>query len=103
MVLIITQNLKFQRVDSDSIRALSDKPVLILTATYLKTVADRTINKIMVYTLTDSDTNKDGKISKDEWIAFHTKMFQKMDKNGDGLLDEDEMRPPRPEDRDEEK
>ena len=56
------QNLKFQKVDSDSIRPLSDKPVLILTATYLKTVADRTQNQVMVYTLTDSDTNKDGKI-----------------------------------------
>ena len=56
------QNLKFQRIDSDSIRPLSDKPVLILTATYLKTVADRTLNKVMVYTLTDTDTNKDGKI-----------------------------------------
>jgi len=56
------QNLKFQKVDSDSIHTLSNKPVLILTATYLKTVADRTQNQIMVYTLADSDTNKDGKI-----------------------------------------
>lgn len=56
------QNLKFQKTDSDSIRPLSDKPMLILTATYLKTIADKTQNKIMVYTLTDSDTNKDGKI-----------------------------------------
>ena len=56
------QNLKFQKTDSDSIRPLSDKPILILTATYLKPVADKTQNKIMVYTLTDSDTNKDGKI-----------------------------------------
>jgi len=56
------QNLKFQKVDSDSIRPLSDKPILILTATYLKPVADKTSNKVMVYTLTDSDTNKDGKI-----------------------------------------
>jgi len=56
------QNLKFQKTDSDSIRPLSDKPVLILTATYLKPVADKTLNQIMVYTLADSDTNKDGKI-----------------------------------------
>ena len=56
------QNLKFQKVDSDSIRPLTDKPALILTATYLKTVADKTQNQIMVYTLADSDTNKDGKI-----------------------------------------
>jgi hypothetical protein len=56
------QNLKFQKIDSDSIRPLTDKPLLILTATYLKTVADRTQNQIMVYTLADSDTNKDSKI-----------------------------------------
>ncbi|OXA84888.1 CREC-EF hand family protein [Flavobacterium hercynium] len=56
------QNLKFQKTDSDSIRPLSEKPVLILTATYLKPVADKTHNKIIVYTLADSDTNKDGKI-----------------------------------------
>ncbi|MBF4518849.1 hypothetical protein IRZ71_21035 [Flavobacterium sp. ANB] len=56
------QNLKFQKVDSDSIHPLTDKPALILTATYLKPVADKTKNQIMVYTLADSDTNKDGKI-----------------------------------------
>lgn len=56
------QNLKFQKVDSDSIRPLTDKPALILTATYLKPVADRTKNQVMVYTLADADTNKDGKI-----------------------------------------
>lgn len=56
------QNLKFQKTDSDSIRPLSDKPVLILTATYLKPVADKTQNQIMVYTLADADTNKDGKV-----------------------------------------
>ena len=60
------QNLKFQKVDSDSIRPLTDKPALILTATYLKTVADRTQNQIMVYTLADSDTNKDGKIDSSD-------------------------------------
>jgi hypothetical protein len=34
------QNLKFQKTDSDSIRPLTDKP-LIQTATYLKSVSDR--------------------------------------------------------------
>jgi hypothetical protein len=32
------QNLKFQKTDSDSIRPLTDKPALIQTATYLKSV-----------------------------------------------------------------
>lgn len=56
------QNLKFQKTDSDSLKPLSDKPVLILTATYLKALADKSLHQIMVYTLTDADTNKDGKI-----------------------------------------
>ncbi|PVX46788.1 hypothetical protein C8C85_2675 [Flavobacterium sp. 103] len=56
------QNLKFQKIGSDSIKALTDKPVLIQTATYLKTVADKTKNQIMVYSMMDLDTNKDGKL-----------------------------------------
>jgi hypothetical protein len=56
------QNLKFQKIGSDSIKALTDKPVLIQTATYLKTVSDRTKKQIMVYSMMDMDTNKDGKL-----------------------------------------
>jgi hypothetical protein len=56
------QNLKFQKVDSDSIRPLTDKPALIQTATYLKAVSDRIKKQIMVYTMYDVDTNKDGKL-----------------------------------------
>lgn len=56
------QNLKFQKIDSDSIKALTDKPILIQTATYLKSIADKTTKQIMVYTLVDLDTNKDGKL-----------------------------------------
>jgi len=56
------RNLKFQEIGSDSIRALTDKPVLIQTATYLKSVSDKTKQQILVYTLADMDTNKDGKL-----------------------------------------
>jgi hypothetical protein len=56
------QNLKFQKIGSDSLSVLSDKPVLIQTATYLKSVADKTKSEIFVYTLVDSDTNRDGKL-----------------------------------------
>ncbi|HSD06955.1 hypothetical protein [Flavobacterium sp.] len=56
------QNLKFQEIGSDSIKALTDKPVLIQTATYLKKVSDKINKQIMVYTLMDMDTNKDGKL-----------------------------------------
>lgn len=65
------QNLKFQKVDSDSIRPLTDKPALFLTATYLKSVADNTTNKVMVYTMIDTDTNNDGKIDISDIKALY--------------------------------
>ena len=55
-------NLKFQEIGKDTLYALTDKPVLIETATYLKTLADKTKQQLMVYTLADMDTNKDGKL-----------------------------------------
>ena len=65
------QNLKFQRIDSDSIKALTDKRVLIQTATYLKSVSDKTKNQIMVYTMVDMDTNKDGKLDTSDIKALY--------------------------------
>lgn len=56
------QNLKFQEIGKDTITSLTDKPVLIETVTYLKTIADKTKKHFLIYTLADSDTNNDGKI-----------------------------------------
>ena len=37
------------------------------------------------------DANKDGKISKDEFMKGHAAMFDTMDTNKDGSLDKTEM------------
>ncbi len=37
------------------------------------------------------DTNKDGKVSKAEFIAPHEKRFAQMDKNGDGSVSRAEI------------
>ena len=37
------------------------------------------------------DANKDGKVSKEEFIKGHEAMFSKMDANKDGVLDKAEM------------
>jgi len=37
------------------------------------------------------DTDKDGKVSKDEMLAHATQTFQKRDRNGDGFITADEM------------
>jgi len=60
------RNFKFQEVGSDSLKTLTDKPVLIQTATYLKAVSDKTKQQILVYTLADMDTNKDGRLDAND-------------------------------------
>ena len=37
------------------------------------------------------DTDKDGKVSKDEFIKHHEHMFEMMDKDKNGVLDDSEM------------
>jgi hypothetical protein len=40
----------------------------------------------------DMDTNKDGKISKKEWMAAQERQFKRLDRNGDGFITRDEIR-----------
>jgi hypothetical protein len=65
------RNLKFQEIGKDSIHALTDKSVLIETATYLKTFADKTKQHLLVYSLADMDTNKDGKLDSNDIKALY--------------------------------
>jgi Ca2+-binding EF-hand superfamily protein len=37
------------------------------------------------------DTNKDGMVSKDEWVAYQERVFKTLDKDGDGSLDAEEF------------
>jgi hypothetical protein len=60
------RNIKFQKTDSDSLSVLTDKLVLIQTVTYLKAFADKSKQQLLVYTLTDMDTNKDGNVNSDD-------------------------------------
>jgi hypothetical protein len=39
------------------------------------------------------DTNKDGKVSKEEYMKHHEQMFEMKDKDKNGVLDESEMGP----------
>lgn len=39
----------------------------------------------------ENDQNNDGKLSKSEWPEFRLDMFDRMDANGDGLVEQNEM------------
>ena len=60
------KNLKFQEIGKDTIYTLTNKQILIETATYLKSVADKTKQQVLVYSLADMDTNKDGKLDNSD-------------------------------------
>lgn len=60
------QNLKFQEIGSNTIHPLTDKAVLIQTVTYLKSVADKTKQQVLVYTMADLDTNQDNKLDTND-------------------------------------
>ena len=41
--------------------------------------------------VTMADTNKDGKVSKEEWSKHHDVMFEHMDTNKDGFIEKTEL------------
>ncbi len=86
------RNLKFQEIGSDTIMSLTKKPLLIQTATYLKTVADKTKQHILVYTLADMDTNKDEKLDASDIKSLYIsdisgKRFTKLSADFQELID----------------
>ena len=60
------KNLKFQEIGKDSLHTLTKKQILIETATYLKTFTEKTKQQLLVYSLADMDTNKDGKLDSSD-------------------------------------
>ncbi|HLN95936.1 MAG TPA: hypothetical protein VK183_09895 [Flavobacterium sp.] len=60
------KNLAFQHQDSTAFRKLTDKEVTIYTATYLSGLQTRKKAPAIVYTLADSDTNRDGRLDEND-------------------------------------
>ncbi|UOK42483.1 MULTISPECIES: hypothetical protein [Flavobacterium] len=86
------ENLKFQHIDSTELRPLTDKHVQIQTATYLNTIFEKSKKQILVYSLVDSDTNKDGKLDANDIKALYISMmsgqkFTKLSSELQELLD----------------
>jgi hypothetical protein len=69
------ENIKFQHIDSTALRPLTDKNIQIQTATFLNTIADKTKKQILVYTLVDTDTNKDNKVDANDIKSLYISNF----------------------------
>lgn len=59
-------NLFFQHIDSSTSKPLTDKQIIIQSATYLHTIAEKSKKQIMVYTVADMDTNRDSKLDQND-------------------------------------
>lgn len=85
------RNFKFQQVDSDSISALTDKRVLIQSATCVIPSFDRS-KQVMIYSLADMDTNKDGKLDENDIKSLYIstvsgEKFSKLSPDYEELID----------------
>lgn len=69
------ENIKFQHIDSTTSHSLTDKVIQIQTATFLNTIAAKIKRQILVYSLVDSDTNKDGKIDANDIKSLYISEF----------------------------
>jgi hypothetical protein len=86
------QNLKFQHIDSTETRPLTNKKVVITNASYLNTVFEKSKKQLMVYTIVDMDTNRDGKLDSNDIKALYIskidgKNFKKLSANMQELID----------------
>lgn len=86
------QNIKFQHVDSTEIRPLTDKAIIIQTASYLNTIFEKTKQQLLVYSIIDMDTNKDGKLDSNDIKSLYIseingKKFTKLSPDFQELID----------------
>jgi len=59
-------NLKFQHIDSTNFNTLTGNIIEIQSVTYLDDISKKINKNLLIYTLTDSDTNRDGKINSND-------------------------------------
>lgn len=86
------ENLKFQHIDSTSLKPLTDKKVQIQTATYLNTISDKYKKGVLLYTIVDADTNQDSKVDASDIRSLYISDesgsgFRKLSKDREELLD----------------
>ena len=85
------RNFKFQQINSDSLTSLTDKRVLIQSANCVFPSVDKS-RQVMIYSLADMDTNKDGKLDENDIKTLYIstvsgKKFTKLSAEYEELVD----------------
>jgi hypothetical protein len=86
------QNLKFQHIDSTEINMLTDKKIVISNVSYLNTVFEKSKKQLLVYSIVDMDTNRDGKLDANDIKSLYIstiggKNFKKLSATMQELID----------------
>jgi len=59
-------NLKFQDLESEKLKQLTEKTIKINSITFLREIFDKTKRQYLIYKVLDQDTNRDGKLDSDD-------------------------------------
>jgi len=85
-------NLKFQHIDSTDFNTLTENIIEIQSVTYLEEISKKIDKDLLVYTLADRDTNRDGKINSNDIKSLYIseingKNFVKLSNDLEELID----------------
>lgn len=64
-------NLYFDDMSTNKKRLLTDNNIYIYTATYLRGIAEKTDKHYLMYSIYDTDSNKDGKIDSNDIVSMY--------------------------------
>jgi hypothetical protein len=85
-------NIKFQEIGKDTLYSLTDKTIIIQSATYLRDHAVKNKQQFLVYVVEDMDTNKDSKLDESDIKSLYIstidgKRFTKLSADFQELID----------------
>ena len=85
-------NVMFQKLDSTSLKPLTDRKMLIQSITYLDQIAQSSNKKYLLYSVVDMDSNKDGKYDYNDVKSIYISKqdggaFEKLSPNMQEVLD----------------
>ncbi|WP_179006150.1 hypothetical protein [Winogradskyella forsetii] len=85
-------NVKFQHIDSEKLSSLTENIIKIKSLSFLRKVFDNTKKQLLVYEVTDKDTNQDGKLDFSDVNTLYISSingtdFRKLTDNNKELID----------------